>query len=197
MPGQQNQFPTILTMTTPLLLLAACLLSLLPACTTAEEDASGTPMLTATQTIPATVSATPVVELTVGKTYYEKGERVQYTVTNRAKKSVWYLTGDCSIRDIVRVEEDGEIELSTYLAEEAIYAKELPAGESFSCAWNQRAFWSPQLEDPERFAIGEQSFQVPPGRYQFKFAYGFEEDAVNSRPPNALTLVKSPVFTIE
>ena len=178
--------PCRLRKTRTVLLFAVAVLSLLIACNSADEKA-GPAGTTPTPAAPPTSTPHPAVELTVGKTVYQVGERVHYTITNGAESSVWYLTGGCYIPHIVRFEDDREIELVTFILDVEIVPKELPAGETLSCEWNQRA-WSGEGRDWG-------NHRVPPGRYQFRFRYAFEEDHAYSRIVSAV--VKSPVFAIE
>jgi hypothetical protein len=185
-------------------LLAACSVS--NGGTTRQEteeplQSSATPLSDTAETVSTPIAAgEPIrgneVEVTVDKSAYHAGERLRFTITNHTDRFISYREGGCGWPFIVRLEGEDEVQLAINITEEEIPLRQLAAGETLSCDWNQIAWWNTGETGIMRFRTMNGSHQVPPGQYQVKFPYVLEEEDL-AFSGDTWALAQSQVFTIE
>lgn len=131
------------------------------------------------------------VVITVAGDSFVQGEPVPYTITNSSARTVYYGFkggGICELppTGVVTFLYAGDTESgwkrvhvhapNPDFTEEEPTIGELAAGEAVECSWDQIGHQEPELEGEERFTGWGAKAPVPPGYYQFRFYYAFDDD---------------------
>lgn len=102
----------------------------------------------------------PAVTVTIGQLQYAIGESIDLTIANNTEAPI-YTYSNCGEPPVWQVNGHEIDHVVFRITEDWVPARPLPAGESWSCTWDQQAY-EPHLPD---------SANVPPGTYQLRLYY--------------------------
>lgn len=158
---------------------------------------STAPTVTVTPSATATLGPTHTpgpVNTSVAKTVYRQGEPVEFTITNRLARTIFWVYGGCAWPVPVYVQGNERTLLQISIWEALPPIGELQPGQAVTCVWDQQAY-----SVPGRNGLSGHPRQVPAGQYQFRLSYSFSEEEAETKPrlTSEPPIIYSPLFTIE
>lgn len=108
------------------------------------------------------------------KSNYQTGENVEYKIINNSNKNIYYTWG-CGLPTPMKLSEKIDIPMLVDILENEKPVLMLAPGETRICTWDQKVWQDPSKEGTSRFKSYLYLAPVPPGQYQFKFVYTFDE----------------------
>lgn len=135
-----------------------------------------------------------LIYLSMSKDTYNIGEAVKFTITNHSDVIIYFTYG-CSRPQVYKIEDRKSIPLIVNITEEVPPTGLLKPNQTKNCSWDQIAWQDSSLQGTKRYQNYIEMTQVPPGEFQLRLDYFFDESDIFSNEKAETTW--SPSFGIE